>query len=127
MLQLGFWFEVALFEVYIQIGSHEASFQGSTVAAQALGWETLCSWDVLLFEKASRPTLFHVGRTIFIILSCVSQNHVVLVVQATANKDITQEVVICNGQRDKSENLFVTWLSKPTILQARHPSVKMFV
>ena len=31
-------------------------------------------------------------------------------VEATANKDITQEVMICNGQRDKSENLFVTWL-----------------
>jgi len=26
--------------------------------------------------------------------------------EATANKDITQEVMICNGQRDKSENLF---------------------
>lgn len=26
--------------------------------------------------------------------------------EATANKDITQEVIICNGQRDKSENLF---------------------
>ena len=30
-------------------------------------------------------------------------------VEATANKDITQEVMICNGQRDKSENLFVAW------------------
>ena len=29
--------------------------------------------------------------------------------EATANKDITQEVMICNGQRDKSENLFVAW------------------
>ena len=25
--------------------------------------------------------------------------------EATANKDISQEVVICNGQREKSENL----------------------
>ena len=41
-------------------------------------------------------------------------------VEATANKDITQEVMICNGQRDKSENLFVTWFGGTLFLAAKN-------
>ena len=50
------------------------------------------------FPKKGHEAMSHAGLGP---LGCSS------LLQATANKDITQEVVICSGQREKSENLLV--------------------